>query len=327
MIRESAELRAVVTRFLAAMERLDGPTAANFFLRADATRYIGTDPQEWWSGSAFVDAYPKHVASWPTLKIDVEEMEAFESDGVGWAAVRAVTKFGDADFEPVRFSFVFTLDGGMWRLVQMHSSLGVPNVEWIGVELTGALEQLLASIEGPYAPEMPVRDGTVSLVFTDIEDSTQMAAQLGDAVWVEALQRHHRAIEEVVGRKGGTVVKTLGDGAMIVFASTREAVRAAVEIQQRQSESAGEVAMGVRIGVHVGDAVAADRDYLGTTVNKAARIAAAADGGQIMVSDAVRVLLADTHEFSFGDTVSMKLKGLDGVHQVTPVLWGQPAGG
>lgn len=324
MIKESAELRAIVTRLLGAMERLDGPTAANMFLRSDPTRYIGTDPQEWWSGPGFVDAYPKHVAGWPTLDIDVVDIEAFESGEIGWAAVRAMTQFGDADFAPVRFSFVFTLDGGIWRIVHMHSSLGVPNVEWIGVELTGALEQLLASIEGPHAPDMPVRDGTVSLVFTDIEDSTQMAAQLGDAVWVEALHRHHRTIHEVVERRGGTVVKTLGDGAMIAFASTREAVRAAIEIQQRQLDSKSEVAMGVRIGVHVGDAVASDRDYLGTTVNKAARIAAAAEGGQIMVSDAVRVLLADSREFSFGDAASLKLKGLDGVHQVTPVLWRNP---
>ncbi|OFW63450.1 MAG: hypothetical protein A2135_09925 [Actinobacteria bacterium RBG_16_67_15] len=71
----------------------------------------------------------------------------------------------------------------------------------------------------------------------------------------------------------------------------------------------------------MGDAVSRESDYFGTTVNKAARIAAAAQGGEIMVSDAVRVLLGDAPEFVFGEPTTVKLKGLDGVHLVMPVLW------
>ena len=325
-MRESEELRAVIARMLHALQQRDGATLANVFARSAVTRYVGTDPQEWWNGVGFVDAFPNHVAKWPPLQLEIGDIEAFEAGDIGWGASRVVTTFGDADPSPVRFTFVFVLEAGIWRVTQMHSSLGVPNVEWVGVELTGSLEQLLASIEGATSPGTPMRDGTVSLVFTDIEDSTQLAAQLGDTVWVEALHRHHQAIADIVGRRSGTVVKTLGDGAMIAFASTREAVRAAVEIQRHQADAGGEMAMGVRIGVHVGDAVASDRDYLGTTVNKAARIAAAAEGGQIMVSDAVRILLSDSREFALGDPVSLKLKGLDGVHQVTPVLWDRVTG-
>ncbi len=325
-MRESEELRAVIARSIHAAQQRDGATLANFFSRSAATRYVGTDPEEWWNGVGFVDAFPNHVTKWPPLKLEAQDIEAFEAGDTGWGACRATATFGDAEPAPVRFTFVFVLETGIWRLIQMHSSLGVPNVEWVGVELTGSLEKLLASIERGSSPGMPVRDGTVSLVFTDIEDSTQLAAQLGDSVWVDALNRHHHAIERIIAPRGGTVVKTLGDGAMIAFASTREAVRAAIEIQRDHAGSTGDIAMGVRVGVHVGDAVASDSDYLGTTVNKAARIAAAAEGAQIMVSEAVRVMLGDSREFALGDAVPMKLKGLDGVHEVTEVLWDRASG-
>jgi class 3 adenylate cyclase len=321
MIRESPELRAIIERLFGALQHLDGATGANMFLRAPSTRYVGSDPKEWWSGSEFVDAYPKHVAGWPTPAIDVIAIEAFESGQVGWAAAQAMWKWGEAEVTLTRMTFVLILEAGIWRIVQMHNSLGVSNVDWIGVELTGALELLVAAIEAPHALDVPIRDGTVSLVFTDIEDSTQMAMQLGDTAWVKLLNGHHRALEEAAGRRGGTIVKTLGDGAMISFSSTRDAVRAAIDIQQRQVEPQTQQHLSVRIGVHVGDAISRDSDYFGTTVNKAARIAAAAEGGQIMVSDAVRVLLGDSAEFVFGDPTTVKLKGLDGLHQVTPVAW------
>jgi class 3 adenylate cyclase len=325
-MRESAELRAVILRLLNAAAQRDGATFANMFARSPGSRYIGTDPEEWWNGVGFVEALPRHVDKWPPIHIEIGETEAFEAGEFGWGASRVITTWGDADPVPVRFSFVFTLESGIWRIAQMHSSVGVPNVDWVGVELTGSLEQLLALVEAAPASEMPVRDGTVTIVFTDIEDSTPLAAELGDVAWVEALLLHHRGIDEVVRRRGGTVVKTLGDGAMIAFTSTREAVRAAVDIQRQQADSGAAIPMGVRIGVHAGDALASDSDYLGTTVNKAARIAAVGDGGQIMVSEAVRVLLGDSNEFHFGDPLSLKLKGLDGVHEVTPVLWARVSG-
>jgi hypothetical protein len=96
------------------------------------------------------------------------------SGNVGWAALRTNTKFGDADEGPVRMTLVFVLEGGIWRVVQWHSSLGVPNVEWVGVELSGVLEELAS--EPATAQGLSVRDGTVTLIFTDIQDSTQMAA-------------------------------------------------------------------------------------------------------------------------------------------------------
>lgn len=316
MIEQSPELRSIVERIIRAIMDRDGHTLSNLFLRADQLRYVGTDDTEWWSGPGVADNYPRHVDSWPPIHHDMLDIEAYASGNFGWAALRVMTKFSDSAEGIVRMTFVFVLEAGIWRVVQWHLSKGVPNLEWVGVELSGVLEDLAAE---PSATGLTVRDGTITLLFTDIQDSTPMAAAMGDDAWLEAMKRHHQTIADIVSARGGTIVKVLGDGAMIVFDSTREALRAAVEIQG--AEAATGTDLSIRIGVHVGDALASDKDYFGTAVNKAARIAAAADGGEIMISEAVRVLVADSSEFLLGEPRMLKLKGLDGIHQVTPLLW------
>lgn len=83
-------------------------------------------------------------------------------------------------------------------------------------------------------------------------------------------------------------------------------------------------AMKIRIGLHVGDVVLTDDDYLGNTVNKAARIAAAARGGEIVASSSVRSLLGNDPEFGFGEIQTVHLKGIEGLHEVTQVLPSKP---
>ncbi len=77
----------------------------------------------------------------------------------------------------------------------------------------------------------------------------------------------------------------------------------------------------VRIGLHVGEVLVTGEDYLGRAVNKAARIASAATGGQIYVSNAVAALLDDDPEFAFGESSRVVLKGLDGSHEIVPLAW------
>ena len=320
MPEKSPELRAVVERLFAALERGDGATAANMFLRSPDMRYVGTDPEEWWSGPDMVDAYPTFVEGWPPHHNENLELEAYQQGSVGWVAARSTLFVKDARPTSFRFTAVLVLESGIWRIVQVHRSMGESNLESFGVDMTTSLSKLLESIEGRQAV-LAGRHGTVTLVFTDIEDSTPLAVQLGDAAWISILNDHHRIIASAATSHGGEVVKTLGDGAMLAFGSSREAVRAAIEIQQRLDGGLGDMPLSVRVGVHSGDAVAADNDYLGSTVNKAARIAAAAEGGQIMASESVRALLGDDAEFRFGASLSVTLKGLAGVHLVAPVLW------
>lgn len=163
-------------------------------------------------------------------------------------------------------------------------------------------------------------DGTVTIFFTDIEDSTPINERLGDPAWVRLLAAHDRLVRSAVARHGGHVVKNQGDGFMIVFSAPDEAVRAALEIQDgvraARHRRLGRVGVRIRIGIHTGRAITRDGDYFGRNVAMTARIAAHALGGQILISDEVCAAL-DEDEFSLEPLGEIELKGLSDRH----ALW------
>ncbi|MGZ4380346.1 MAG: adenylate/guanylate cyclase domain-containing protein [Gaiellaceae bacterium] len=132
--------------------------------------------------------------------------------------------------------------------------------------------------------ELPT--GTVTFLFTDIEGSTRLLAELGDG-YEEVLAEHRRLLRETFAAHGGVEVDTQGDAFFVAFPSAREAVAAAGEA--RAALSAGPVR--VRMGVHTGEALATDEGYVGVDVHRAARIAAAGHGGQVLVSQSTRDLV------------------------------------
>ena len=320
--RPSEELKSVVKRWIDAMNARDYVSAANIFLRDDAFRYIGSDEHEWWAGSAPIDAYEQHQNEMPPYHIQVEESEAYEAGSVGWAALRTTITFEGLAPRSLRWTFVFVLDAGIWRIAQVHDSVAVPNPEVMGIEMTKSLADLLGAIgaQAQDAIRASVRQGTVTLVFTDIEGSTELAAAVGDALWADTISWHDAAIRRIAEECGGTVVKTLGDGAMLVFQSVRDAARAATAIQDTVSQRSEAPELKLRIGMHIGDAVSAEGDYLGTAVNKAARVAASAEGGQIVASSAARALLDDDAGFEFGEPRLLGLKGIEGLHEISELL-------
>ncbi len=173
-----------------------------------------------------------------------------------------------------------------------------------------------AEIDAVAAP-----DGTVTILFSDIEDSTRLNEQLGDKGWVRVLAAHDKLVRAQVRRHHGHVVKSQGDGFMVVFGDPQDAVDAALRIQRLVSRSGNQLRrtpVRVRIGIHVGTAVARDGDYFGRNVAKAARVAAVAAGGQVLVSDEVRGSLESTDiAVPMGPAGDHELKGLAGTH----VLW------
>jgi class 3 adenylate cyclase len=108
---------------------------------------------------------------------------------------------------------------------------------------------------------------------------------------------------------------------MYAFTSGTEALSAGVKIQRTVSAS-NENILGLRVGVHTGDVIQNDNDYIGLTVNKAARVAAAADGGQILVSS-ITAGIVNTTDFVFGHPFSAELRGIDGVHLIQQLQWTQ----
>lgn len=136
--------------------------------------------------------------------------------------------------------------------------------------------------------------GTVTLLFTDIEGSTRLLQQLG-ARYRDLLADHHRVIRAALGASGGIEVKTEGDAFFAVFTGALDAVRAVVDAQLALAANPWPdgATVAVRMGLHTGEVTVVDDDYVGLDVHRAARIAAAGHGGQVLLSQTVRDLVAD----------------------------------
>lgn len=169
-------------------------------------------------------------------------------------------------------------------------------------------------------------DGTVALMFSDIEGSTSLNHQLGDDEWVRLIRAHDEIVARAVKRHDGQIVKTQGDGFMAAFRTPDEAVGAAMRLNTGLTESeAIDVPLAVRVGVHTGQVVSENGDLFGTNVVMAARIADVAKGNEVLVSDAVRNEVADTPGLHFQRRRAVRFKGLPGRH-ATHVVTAEPTG-
>ena len=183
-----------------------------------------------------------------------------------------------------------------------------------------------------------------TILFTDIEGSTAMTQRLGDAKAREVLREHERIVRDCLREHGGSEVKTMGDGFMASFGSAVQALECAIDIQRAFAERNAGVGAAlapppgaassaptdaqpirVRIGLNAGEPIAEDDpdgrgDLFGTAVIRAARIAAMAQGGEILVANVVREL-AEGKGFMFGDRGEVALRGFDDPVRVFEVRW------
>jgi predicted ATPase/class 3 adenylate cyclase len=135
--------------------------------------------------------------------------------------------------------------------------------------------------------------GTRTFLFTDIEGSTRLEQDVGTARYAELRERHRSILRSAFAAHGGDEQGTEGDSFFVVFGSAREAILAAVEAQRALIAEPwpGGAGVRVRMGLHAGEATLAGGSLVGLDINRAARIAAAANGGQIVVSETIRGLL------------------------------------
>lgn len=188
----------------------------------------------------------------------------------------------------------------------------------------GALDRIASAIAQTRPDLAPATapNGTVTVLFTDIEGSTQLTEQLGDLGWMRLLDEHNALVREQVSQHSGFEVKSQGDGFMLAFPSAREALRCAIDIQRALGErdlASGQVR--VRIGLHTGEPVRQGEDFYGKAVILAARIAAEARGSEILVSSLVRELTESSGEFTFEEATDVELKGLTGIYRLSAVRW------
>ena len=172
-------------------------------------------------------------------------------------------------------------------------------------------------------------DGSMTVVFTDLEGSTAMLERLTEERWLEVMRTHNRLVRELVSAHDGVVVKSQGDGFMIVFASASAALACAVELQKvfdRYSAGNAEEPLRVRIGLHTGNVFQERDDFLGRTVVVAARITGRARGGEILVSATLKDYTERVGGWRFGPPPDLSLKGLSLPQRVHSVDWSGEAG-
>jgi len=190
----------------------------------------------------------------------------------------------------------------------------------VGGLVTASLEDLarfvtedrvaIARVAGP--------DGTVTILFSDIVDSTATNERLGDRDWLKVLQAHDSVVRREVEARRGHVVKSQGDGYMVVFPDPLAGVRAALAIHaglpgRRRLRLAD---VHVRIGLHCGRVLSHEGDFFGRNVALAARVAAHAGADEVLVSDAVRQAVEQAPGLTLEHADTLPLKGLTGEHDL-----------
>jgi class 3 adenylate cyclase len=195
-----------------------------------------------------------------------------------------------------------------------------------GQALRTSIDNVVSAVQGerPNLGPHAAPDGTVTILFTDIEGSTAITERLGDQRWLALLHTHNAIIQEQLAAHAGFEVKSQGDGFMAAFQSARRALQCAIAIEQSlasYNNQHHEEPIRVRIGLHTGEAIKEADDFFGKAVVLAARIAAQAEGGQILVSGLLKELTESSGQFRFDEGRELALKGLSGFHRVFELEW------
>jgi class 3 adenylate cyclase len=207
--------------------------------------------------------------------------------------------------------------------------VAIPNFAGFGLAITPAgpypnevgLAAVLDFIAAPETAtvEVHVDTGLRTVLFTDLVDHTRMMTRLGDEKGRDVLREHERITRQVLKEHGGTEVKTMGDGFMASFNSVTKGVECAIDLQRAFAQPSEEP-VAIRIGLNAGEPIAEEGDLFGATVILAARIAAAAGPGEILVSDVIRQLVTGKG-FVFKDRGEFVLKGFEEPVRAFEVSW------
>jgi uncharacterized protein (TIGR02246 family) len=325
--RTEAEVQRVLARMVDVARSQDVEAVLSLFADDPDVFLQGTGADEARTGLAAIRAQlERDFAQADAWSWTLSRQSVSSAGSVAWTAgdlVIRVSMGGRTMDIPHRLTMVLERRDGKWLVLQMHLSVA-SQAQAVGQSFPTNLEAVTDAV-GRERVDLQARvapDGTVTLVFTDIEGSTSIAERLGDLRWFALLREHNAIVRDQIARYGGFEVKTIGDAFMVAFGSARQAVLCAIGIQQgisRFTADHPEHPIRVRIGLHAGEPVREGNDFHGKSVIFASRIAGEASGGEILVSALMRDLTESAGDIQFHAGREVVLKGLAGTHQVYPV--------
>ena len=174
------------------------------------------------------------------------------------------------------------------------------------------------------APGGSIAEGTRTFLFADLRDYTAFVERHGDRVAADLVAAYRKLIRQRVQESSGAEIKVEGDAMFVVFPSARQAIACGAAIlgdAAARTQAQPDLPMRVGIGLHAGEPVAQDDDFIGSAVNVAARIGAAAGAGQLLISELVRALVRTGSPFPMRDRGPVTLKGLSEPIRLYEVVW------
>jgi class 3 adenylate cyclase/ketosteroid isomerase-like protein len=316
-----ADVAQVYARMLGAYRDRDADAFVSLFAPDPDVFMQGTGQDEARTGLPAIRAQiERDIAQSEAVSVTPRRLSVSGAGSVAWIAsemsVRVTVGGRPLDLPLFRVTGVLERRATGWLFVQLHLSYS-DAAQPVGESWPTSLEAVASAVEREAVDlhDRAAPDGTVTLLFSDIEDSTPMAEQLGDLRWIEVLRTHNATVREHVARHGGFEVKTIGDAFMIAFGSARRALQCAIDLQHALADQP----IRVRIGLHSGEPVREGNDFHGKSVILASRITGHARGGEILVSSLLRDLVESAGDIRFDEGREVALKGLAGTHRVYAV--------
>ncbi len=259
-----------------------------------------SDPrlQEWWMRAGRLGASPAAGVAWMRRMLDIDIRHVLPAVRVPTLVIHAV----DDRICPVEASRYIAASIPGARLLELP---GDDHLWWLGHP-----DRILDEVESLVTGAPARREATrvlATVLFTDIVGSTRRAADLGDSGWRDLVESHDAAMRGQLQRHGGREVKTMGDGFLATFDGPARAIRCATSMR----DSARDLGVEIRAGLHTGECEVQNGDLAGIAVNIGARVGALASPGEVLVSSTVKDLVAGSR-IEFDDRGSHELKGVPG---------------
>jgi adenylate cyclase len=320
-MERSRELRGLVLALYRDWAARD-PAYVEVFAEDDETIVIGTDEEEFIAGGRQARALLRQqLGELGRFTIEAGRLDAFVNGDMGFVVDDPGYAFEHGPAGRARCTVIFERRENEWRCVHFHMSVGQPNEVVVGRRLTTSVDAISDWVQDtkPDLDQTTSPQGTVTIAFTDAASSTATNEAMGDDRFVPLMIEHHEIVKRETKAADGTVVQSLGDGFLLAFPSARRAIESLMAIQRQTSALEWDVR--IRMGVHTGEPTRHANDFYGRDVAYAARLNTAAAGGEILVSELVRSLVAPGGSVSFEGPRVLELKGFEGPQQAYAVRW------